>query len=234
MSNILYGIIGGMGPATSAEFVNYVYSQCHGNFLSERDYPGIIMISDNLAPDRLKSFQEDNFSSLTTYLDDTINKLNIFEVDKIIICCIVAHACLNNLSSVSRNKIVNLIDLLHMELLHVKQKPLLLATTMLYDLKLVDALHATYIDREDIEEINRYIYKLKVTAKKEDYFNCIKFIESILKKYQSNRVIFACSDLHMVNQFIKENNLSISFEVIDMMELAVSYILNNGERGIRQ
>lgn len=35
MKNIkrLYGIIGGMGPSTSAEFINYVYAQCNGRFV---------------------------------------------------------------------------------------------------------------------------------------------------------------------------------------------------------
>jgi aspartate racemase len=225
-NNLLYGIIGGMGPATSSEFVSYVYSQCEGKFASERDYPRIILISDSLAPDRLHSYKNDNFSTLKNYLEKTIMKLNGFEVDKIIICCIVAHACLKDMPHSMRENVISMIDLLNLELNKLKKSPLLLSTSILYDMKLIDHDNVIHLNKYDLEKMNYFIYKLKVTTKQEDYINCISYIQEMLNYYQSDSVLFACSDLHLVNRYIMKNNLSVSFQIIDLMDLAATYILN--------
>lgn len=228
MSNhTLYGIIGGMGPVTSAEFLNDIYSQCKGKYISEQDYPRIIMVSDSQAPDRLQSYTNDNFFTLKNYLEETITKLHLFGVNKIMICCLVAHACLSKMPHALTRNIISMTDLLEEKITEVNKKAILLSTGMFYELNLLNKVNIIYIEDNEINKINLFIYKLKTSNDHNDYFEFIDFVENLLNKHQCNSVVFACSDLHLINRFIRSNKLQISFEIIDAMDLASSYILNN-------
>jgi len=219
----IYGIIGGMGPSSSAEFVHYIYSQCAGKFPSERYFPRIVLVSDSLAPDRYLSFKNDNFDVLGKYIETTIKNLNFMGVDKIMICCLVAHACLKTMDNHLVKNVVKMTDLIEENIKNLNENVVLLSTSMFYQLKLIKHEGIIYI--KEIEEVNTFISKLKVSERQEDFIDFIKFMEKILFKYQANNVVFACSDLHLCNQFIKKNKIPITFNIIDAIDLAASYIL---------
>lgn len=223
----LYGILGGMGPATSAEFLNEIYANCKGQFASERDYPRMILVSDPLAPDRYQSFTNDNFRVLTQYIENAITNLQVFNVNKIMICCFVAHACLKNIDPALLGNVISLTALLNETVAKLEHKPILLSTSMMYELQLINRDHVIYLNQEHITRVNQYIYKLKTSNNARDFVEFIHLIEELLSRYQTNSVALACSDLHMVNRFIKQNHLKISFDVIDAMDIAAAYILHD-------
>lgn len=228
-SKNLYGIIGGMGPAASAEFTHYIYSQAANQCTSERDYPRMILISDPLAPDRAISHKQYQFSDLTAYLKNSLQNLSHFKVDKVIICCVVAHACIPQLPAEYQDKIVNMMDLLKITIRKKSAKVLMLATPMFYELQLLSDKDIIFPDSNDTKMLHEYIYKFKISENKQDILAFINQVELFLQKYQANTIALACSDLHRINRFIQKNNITVSFSIIDALELTATYILHDGQ-----
>ena len=54
----LFGIVGGMGPLSSAQFINSIYGYCLNRVAAEQAYPRIIMISDPTIPDRAQAMKD--------------------------------------------------------------------------------------------------------------------------------------------------------------------------------
>lgn len=223
----LYGIIGGMGPAASASFINYIYSQCAGKFKTEQDYPRLILISDANAPNRLQSYQQDNFEILKQYLIENVIQLNSYNVNKIMICCLVAHACLKTFPSELSPSIINIVSLLDQEITQDNQKTILLSTPMFYELSLLENKNIIYLDSTELQQINFYIHQMKISGAKSIHELFISFIKTLLKKYNANSISLACSDLHLIHRFIMDEKIPIKFNIIDAVELAANYIIGD-------
>lgn len=227
ISRPLYGIIGGMGPAASAEFVNYIYKIVNGTCSTERDYPRIILTSDSLAPDRKLSLQNDQFSSLTDYLRDSIKKLEAFQPEKIIICCLVAHHCIALLDVSTKYKIINIVDLVCHRLHAENEKFLLLASPMMYHLNLISAENLVLPEKNDISKIDSLIQNLKVSggdAVKDAYLG---LLEELSLKYNIESFVLACSDLHLANKSMMSQQIKLPYKLIDSLDLAARYIVND-------
>jgi len=222
----LFGVIGGMGPMASAAFLNYVYSKCPGRMASERDFPRMLLVSDPLAPDRAASFENDDFASLQHYLEETIERLNAFGVDQIIVCCLVAHACLDRMGAAHRRNVVSITRLLDEAIKSAREKPLLLSTTMFYELNLLDEANILRVSLAELAQVYAFIGRLKVSADERNFIECIAHMESLARKYRTQTIALACSELHLVNRFIEDHGISVSFNVIDAIELAADYVLN--------
>jgi len=225
----LFGIIGGMGPISSAEFVHYVYSQAAEKYNNEDQYPRMVLISDPKAPNRLVSYQQYQFADLRDYLHSTIAKLTSFKVDKIIVCCIVAHACLPLLEADSKEKMVDLLDLFQSTLKQQKKKVLLFSTLMLHELQLIRDPNIIYLRESDARLVHVSIYKIKAAPNTIEITSFIRMIERMLREYNLDTIALACSDLHMINRYIKQHKLLITFNIIDILDVAADYILADGD-----
>lgn len=227
MSRPLYAVIGGMGPMASAEFVNLVYKTASQKFLSERDFPRMIVASDPLAPDRKSSFEKDQFSILTKYIKNTISKLSKFNADKIIICCLVAHDCINRLDDTVKSKIVSIIDLLQETINTESENVLLLASPMLYEVHLVKGKNILLPQKQDIAQINEFIQLFKGKYNKQIMYSYLDLLEQLSEKYRINTFALACSDLHVAHKAMTEFKLQHRFKIIDSLELAANYIASD-------
>lgn len=223
----LYGIIGGMGPMASADFLMDIYSKCSGLYSSENNYPRIILSSDSLAPDRWHSFTNDNFRVLSKYIEKCILKLQTYGVTKIMICCLVAHACLININKEFTNHIVSMIDLLNNSINQKKSKMLLLATPMFYQANLITNSNVLQLELNDLDTLTDFLKKIKISNERTIFEEAIKFIEKMMEKYQVKTMLLACSELHLINRFIKTQNISFPYYIIDAMDLAANYIIED-------
>ncbi len=99
MSNIrpkMLGILGGMGPLASAEFLKTIY-EYNLPLTSEQDTPKVILYSDPSFPDRTELLLKGNEIMLQNILLEVLPRLIDLGVTKIIICCITSHYLLPRL-----------------------------------------------------------------------------------------------------------------------------------------
>ena len=93
----LWGILGGMGPLSSAGFLATVYRL---EAASEQEMPMIILISDPDVPDRtdaivkLGQIQPKQYEAVKNRLKEQLEALWAMNIDRIVIACVTAHCFL--------------------------------------------------------------------------------------------------------------------------------------------
>ncbi|RAM48147.1 MAG: aspartate/glutamate racemase family protein, partial [Hapalosiphonaceae cyanobacterium JJU2] len=125
MKKIL-GILGGMGPMASTEFLKTIYECNLANL--EQESPICILYSDPTICDRTSAIINNSSKLLIKSLIDKFEALEQIGVNKVVIPCITAHHFLPKLPLEMQNKVVSLIDIIVEEVLNTRKKYLLLCT----------------------------------------------------------------------------------------------------------
>ena len=123
------GVIGGMGPIASAQFVLTIYN-CNRH-LQEQEMPEIILYSHTAIVDRSASILSGSFDKFSESLIDLLIKVEN-TCDKIIICCFTAHNTWDEIPLRIRPKIINLIEYSYDRLRKEENNVLLIATEGTY------------------------------------------------------------------------------------------------------
>src|SRR3989338_4892833 len=103
------GIVGGLGPETTAEF----YMKLIKLFRENCEYYPSIVIDSISFPFSIEEEiirQSKNEHKILPYLKDSINRLNKAEVDFIVIQCNTVHIFINELRNIANVPIVSIID----------------------------------------------------------------------------------------------------------------------------
>jgi aspartate racemase len=126
-SRQLWGIMGGMGPLASAEFVKTIYEFCPDD--QEQFAPPLILWSDPRMPDRTDCILDGRQDLLLEKLTEGLERLVACDVTDIVICCVTIHQVTDLLSRHLRSKIVSLLDLIFEDVLKSQKRYLLLCTS---------------------------------------------------------------------------------------------------------
>lgn len=197
----VWGILGGMGPLASSEFVNTIYEKCA--FRPEQERPIVILLSDPTMPDRSKSFLAGGDQELLDRLLERVNQLVSFGITKIIICCVTIHPLIERLPPALQSKIISLLDVIFERVLLSDRKHLLLCTEGTR-YKQVFQNHGSWKqargrivlpDRDDQRRIHELIYQIK-TCK--DAAGRTEFIDALLAKYAVDSYISGCTEIHIL------------------------------------
>lgn len=223
----LFGIIGGMGPLSSAQFITSLYKYCLDKFVVEQDYPRIIMISDPIIPDRAKAMKNNKAHLVISSFEEKIKGLVSLGVDEIIIACVTAHLYLDKLNDESKKRITDIVKLLYSELDKQPEKSLILSSMAVYDNQVVSHSKAIYPSREDVQCVQDFIFKIKLNCSTEILNGFIQLVNGLSLKYQTKSIIFACTELHLANVFIKNHLLELSYNIIDPLEIAANHIIQH-------
>src|SRR5947209_3814698 len=85
----LCGILGGMGPLASTEFLNNIYRLSLGR--TEQDMPRVVLLSDPTVPDRTTAIRIGQIQEVVHDLQSLLMRLVQMEADQIAIACVTAH-----------------------------------------------------------------------------------------------------------------------------------------------
>lgn len=198
----IFGIVGGMGPLASAEFLKTIYEQGLGE--QEQNSPIVLMYSDPTFPDRTEAFVEGSSHGLVEQLSRALATLCDQGASRIVICCITIHYLLPQLSPYLRGKVVSLLDVIFAHLEKARTKHLLLCSSGSSKMKLFqnhsqwerlqdyivvpDAHDQDLIHREIIYPIKRNYELGKLTP----------LLESLLEKYRVDSFLAGCSEIHLL------------------------------------
>src|SRR5215216_286015 len=124
-TNVL-GILGGLGPLASAEFVKTIYEHCEGE--CEQEWPAIVMLSDPAFPDRTEAFVRGEDDLLLERLVKSLCRLREMGAERTVVCCVTLHHLLPGLPLYLREHVLSLLDVIFADLARYGGRHLLLCS----------------------------------------------------------------------------------------------------------
>ena len=207
------GILGGMGPFASAEFVKTIYERTA--FDLEQQAPDLLLHSICSVPDRTESILQSHDQLFIDHLRQNLEILAA-EADRIVIACYTSHFAIPFLPVELQRKILSLIGICDRYLPANGKRYLLLATKGAYQKRVFQPLYdrVELLDSRDLEWIHQYIYtKLKynrgIGLFPEIYFR-------LKKKYGVDGVIAGCTEFHLVSKQLDKDECCM-FDPLDQL-----------------
>jgi aspartate racemase len=230
MSNNLspasWGIVGGMGPLASAEFVRTIYEMSAGG--AEQTAPHILLHSDPSFPDRTHALANGDQRELVKRLNAALTSMLAQGADAVIVCCVTIHSVFDQLPEELRELLVPLTDIILDNVRHDERRHLLLCTTGCRE-AMVFQRHplwpttrgrVVFPSPEDQEAVHELIYAIK--RDRWQPHEAASLIRNLKQKYDCKVAIAGCTELHLVAKRCLEN-LSL-FD--PLMELAAQIASN--------
>ncbi len=227
MNHFSLGILGGLGPLASAEFLKTIYE--FNLKISEQESPICILYSDPTFPDRTDAILGGVEQPLINLLVKSLESLSQLKVSKIVIACVTMHYFLPKVPVSLREKIISLIDLIVEEVLNKKKLNLLLCTTGARQAGIFQKhehwnLIERYVllpDENEQNVLQKYIYQLKTDG---DKYSIAEYLNSLASKYQIDSFIAGCTELHLLKKYLMKPDDKMHFGMIDpLMTIAENF-----------
>ena len=199
----VFGILGGMGALASAEFLKTIYEHSARRFEREQEAPTVVLYSDPTFPDRTDSFLSGRDELVLGVLTDALRRLCELGASRIVICCMTSHYLLPKLSPELRARVLSLPDVIIDRIARGAKKHLLLSSTGTHRLRLFQnharwasvAAQVVFLDPDEQARLHELIYQIK---KGRALPQTLRFVESLLDKYQLDSYIVGCSEIHIL------------------------------------
>ena len=198
------GIVGGLGPMASAEFLKTVYE--YGIGANEQDAPKVLLYSDPTFPDRTDAFLAGESELLLARLTGALQCLADAGASRFVICCMTIHYLLPSLPAHLRTRIISLLDVIFANL--EPRRHLLICSNGTRRLELFQqhpewARHKSEIVLPNDDDQNKIHHELIYPIKKAPDFRRLKvLLESLLQRYEVDDFIAGCSEVHVLAKHV--------------------------------
>jgi aspartate racemase len=196
------GIVGGLGPLASAEFVRTVY-RC-ATWEREQDAPRVLMDSNPAFPDRTSAFLAGEEHTVSPMLEEVLGGLLERGATRLVICCMTAHHLLPRLPAELRRPIVSVPEVIVGQLRRARGRYLMLCTKGTRYVSLFErepgwdevADRVVFLEPADQDLVHDdLIYQIKRMA---DPASLVPMVRSLLARYDADGFIVGCSEIHLV------------------------------------
>lgn len=214
------GVVGGLGPMASAEFLKTVYE--YSPVDREQEAPTVIVYSDPTFPDRTEAFLSGNSEPVLAQLIDVIERLLEAGATDVVFCCMTIHHLLPRLPARLRERVISLPDIIFEHVAHTRKRHLFISSTGTRKLGLFEndprwssaERYVVLPDEADQNTIHRdLIYPIKTNP---DISTQFPLLELMLEKYGVDSFIAGCSEVHMLaKHFLAFGNNSSKYSCID-------------------
>ena len=211
----ILGVLGGMGPVVTAEFLKSIYEYNPYHY-QEQEAPNVFVFSLPSAPDRTSSIDSGNEREFIEFIQLYLEHLNKL-VDRIVIGCCTAHYALPHIPEHLTNKVISLIKIIDQQLQEHDEPAILLAGTGAYHKKLFqEGCTATNRIISLSEKEQRSLLELifKVLKRGKDPLVILPNIQELLDKYKTHSYIAGCTEFHLLTKSLKLNGID-SIKAID-------------------
>jgi aspartate racemase len=199
----IFGVLGGMGPLASAEFLKTIYERSRGG--REQESPFVLLYSDPSMPDRTETLLAGEQGALLEELVAALRKLRDMGADRIVICCVTAHALLPSLPLELRARVLSLLDVIFAGVERSRRRHLLICTEGARKLRLFEsherwASARDYIvlpDEGDQAGLHELIYQVKSGHSPDDL---LPNVGRLLRKYHVDSFIAGCTEMHLLTK----------------------------------
>jgi aspartate racemase len=232
----ILGVVGGMGPLASAEFVKTIYEYSLGG--REQDSPVVLMNSNPAFPDRTQSLLKGETEPLLSGLIEALNSLRELGASKIVICCITIHYLLPKLPAELRGRIISLIDVILGQVAEDRKKHLLISTVGARKLGVYER-HARWNEVKDRivlpdEKDQRLIHDEVIyqVKRNRDIIDLAPVLESLLLKYDLDSFIAGCTEIHLFSKHLMSSGNGARLGCIDpLITIAKELARSSGRIG---
>ena len=193
------GVLGGLGPLASAEFVKTIYEE--GIDGIEQRSPRVRLVSDPTFPDRTTAFLAGEEEEIRRRLVDALSDLRAQGAARVVICCVTMHHLMPRLPADLQALVVSLLDVAAAAVSRSRESHLLLCTTGTRRLRLFER-HPRWTDirdrvilpsDEDQEAVHDMIYRIKAN---EPVDALLPVLKGLLDKYGVASFIVGCTEMH--------------------------------------
>lgn len=196
-------IIGGMGPLASTAFVDTIYERAARG--PEQDAPPLLVWSDPSFPDRSTVLLDGRSELLATRLEQAVRQCCQLGAERVIVCCVTAHAVLPLLPPDLRKRIVSLVEILLSAVIEQRRTLLLLASVGTRGSGVLErhplwaeaSRWLCWPDDADQQRVHRAIYDVKRNT---GVPAAAALIKGLLRKYPTDSFAAACTELHIVHK----------------------------------
>jgi aspartate racemase len=198
----VYGVVGGMGPLASAEFLKTIYEFSLNR--REQESPVVHMLSDPTFPDRTDAFLSGSYTAVLEQLVDSVERLSRQGATKIVICCMTIHYLLPTLPHELRKRIVSLLDVIFENIIASEKRHLVICTKGTRRLALFESHprweqardYLVFAGESDQETIHYdIIYRIKQNP---SLATLTPKLEALMAKYEVDSFIAGCSEIHLL------------------------------------
>jgi len=202
INNDVIGIIGGMGPLASAEFLKTIY-ECSLRGV-EQETPAVVVYSDPRVPDRTESLLNGECEILLDSLVDVLNRLRELGASRIVICCVTLHYLLSRLYDDQRRDIISLLDVIFDGVLRTRDRHLLVCTNGTRKLGLFQMHPQWQLAQDQLvlpDEMDQQLIHHKIILgikRNNPLADLLGSLDALLAKYQVNSFIAGCTELHLL------------------------------------
>lgn len=209
------GILGGMGPLSSAEFLSTLY-ECAADGRAEQDMPLALLLSDPTFPPRTTDARAESWGALRDRVEAGVQRLIAWGCDEIVLCCFTAHHVVPQLSPTSSGRLRSLLDATLAELLAATGPCLVLCSTATRMLGLLEThpswpavrARATFPDDADQERVNGMIKEVKSSGASVEL---VKELDELVARYRVDDAVIACTELHMLNRAFEKERFATAY-----------------------
>ena len=197
------GVLGGMGPLASAEFLDTLYRFWQGRL--EQEAPVVLLYSDPRVADRTSTFLADDREAerrMLAELEANLRRLCQPGITQLVICCITIHHLFDRLPADLRHRTRSLVEVA-LEAVARRRKPhLMVCTRGTYRLQIFQrhplwegvAEWIRFPDDGDQERIHRAIYQLK---KNHETSGLVTLLRDLAERYGVGSLIAGCTEVHL-------------------------------------
>ena len=197
------GILGGMGPLASAEFVRTLY-ECN---LADREQemPRCVLYSDPTIPDRTEAIRQGTPGPVVDRLEHALAELARLGVDRVVVPCVTAHHFLPQVRPDLRALVVSLVDLALESVVAAGVPHLLFCTDGTRQAGIFqsspgwpDAEPLVVLPAvDDQHAVHELLYRVKQGDVGEDR---IADVDRLLDAYAVDGLIAGCTEMHLLTK----------------------------------
>jgi aspartate racemase len=226
----VWGIIGGVGPLASTQFLASIYEQSSGR--TEQDLPIVLLFSDPTIPDRTNALLCGRQSQLADEVVRRANWLLAAGATKLVLCCVSLHPVVPLLPASIRDKLISLVDVIVDAVEHSITRHLLLCTHGVRQSGLFEghtgwrriAAQVVLPDDEDQRAIHDLIYRIKWGDSSEQH---MVLVEELMRRYGVESCVAACTEIHVLSkEYERQRRANPGFRCIDPLAILASTIGN--------
>lgn len=219
----VYGVLGGMGPVSSAEFLKTIYEQ--SLHVLDQEAPAVMLYSDPSFPDRTDAFLEDSSEVVLAQLIESLQRLADLGTTQIVLCCMTIHYLLPQVPLPLRRRVVSLLDVIFEHIQLTGKKHLLLCSIGTRRLGLFESHcrwdlakdHFVLPDESDQRSIHYdLIYSLK---RNRDLSTVTPFVDSMLEKYGVESFVVGCSEIHLLAKHYASADGRLGYSSLDPLTI---------------
>jgi aspartate racemase len=200
------GVLGGLGPLASAEFLKTIYEASLGG--REQEAPIVVLHSDPTFPDRTEALLAGQEAPLLARLEQALIALRAHGATRMVICCLTMHRLVPSLPDQLRAEVVSLVELTLRELAARGRPHLMLCTVGTRKTRVFESHPAwgaaerfvVSLDEADQEALHEAIYVLKRNT---GFAQAAQLVERFAAKYRTSGFVAGCTEMHLLSKFMR-------------------------------